>query len=196
VLTVTNKWLVIQNADGQQFPISFDSIGLFIVRSPISVGQIPENSLVEATGVDSGEAALRTNHIDVYVGGARSLVTPTFLYLTARGQMLRQIDFTYNPGVYGDIFGVEAPIQGNVLAGAIQIHVVGPPITRVPLRLNTPGSHGIGVLPTTPAGLNATQITPGSASSLKPGDPVYYVATGLGSKTVNLSHLIVYKQAP
>jgi hypothetical protein len=196
VLTVTSKWVVIQNADGQQFPIAFDSIDLFIARSPVQISSIPQDSLVEATGLDAGEGAVRTEHVDVYVGGARSMVTPTFLYLNGRGQLLRQIDFTYNPGVYGDIFGVEAPIQGNVLAGAVQIHIVGPPISRIPLRLNTPGNSGIGIFPSTPAGLSATAITPGTSSILKPGDPVYYVATGLGVKSVKLSQLIVYKDSP
>lgn len=196
VLTVTSKWLVIQNAEGQQFPISFDSIQTFIARSPLAIGRIPENSLVEATGIDTGENALQTNHVDVYVGGARSLVSPTFLYVNGRGELIRQIDFTYNPGVYGDIFGVPAPIQSNVLSGAIQIHAVGAPTSCFPLRLNTPGNSAVGVLPNTPAGLSATQITPGTASMLKPGDPVYFVATALGAKTVSLSQLIVYKQVP
>lgn len=194
VLTVTNKWVVIQNDKGQQFPISYDAIQLFIARWPLRIPRIPENSLVEATGPDTGDSALLTSHVDVYVGGARSLVTPTYLYLNGRGQLLRQIDFTYNSGVYGDIFGVEAPIQGNVMSGQIQIHVVGPPVSLLPLRLNTPGNSGIGVLPATPGGITATQITPGTSSILKPGDPVYFVATGVGVKSLTLSQLIVYKQ--
>lgn len=195
VLTVTSKWLVIQNDQGQQFPISFDAIQLFIARWPLQIGRIPAGSLVEATGPDTGNSALLTSHVDVYSGGARSMVTPTFLYINANGQLSRQIDFTFNPGVYGDLYpGIGSPIQGNVLAGPTQIHVVGPPTSLAPLSLNTPGNSAIGILPATPGGISATQITPGTSSILRPGDIVYFVSSGIGVKSLALSQLIVYKQ--
>jgi len=195
VLTVTSKWVVLQNDRGQQFPVSFDAIQLFIARSPLRISRIPAGALVEATGPDTGNSALLTNHVDVYSGGARDMVTPTFLYLNGNGFVSRQIDFTFNPGVYGDLYpGIGSPIQGNVLSGPIQIHVVGPPTALAPLRLNTPGNSAIGILPATPGGITATQITPGTSSILKPGDVVYFVSTGIGVKSLVLSQLIVYKQ--
>src|SRR5713226_2051509 len=40
VINVTTRWIVIQNHSGQQYPISVDDIGEFLVRWPSSVERL------------------------------------------------------------------------------------------------------------------------------------------------------------
>ena len=54
VIMANNKWIVIQNQQGQQFPISMQGVAQFLIRWPTTLDALTPNSLVEAIGVDIG----------------------------------------------------------------------------------------------------------------------------------------------
>src|SRR5690349_17489363 len=76
VIFANDRWIVVQNHEGQQFPIAAESINQFLVRWPTSFNALTPQSWVETTGDDVGSMTLRTTHVDVYEGTDRSLVQP------------------------------------------------------------------------------------------------------------------------
>src|SRR6478736_6470194 len=78
VINVTSRWIVIQNHAGQQFPIALEDIGEFLVRWPINLDVLTNQSMVEAVGMNQGNNVVQTEHVDVFEGGDRTLVTPTY----------------------------------------------------------------------------------------------------------------------
>jgi hypothetical protein len=193
---VTNKWLVIQNERGQQYPVSYDAINLFFIRWPTTPARVSPGALLEATGMDNGSMQVTTNHVDVYEGDARRLVTPTFFRINSAGRVNRGLDYIFDFPVYGEPFpGIAPPIQGGLPVQPPALHVVGPLAGVDPVRISTGGGNPVTVIP---AGddFSMTQITPGSLSYLRPGDTVYFVATGILPKTLALSQLVAYKRAP
>ncbi len=196
VVSVTPQWIVIQNANGQQMPVSVGMINLFLIRWPTSPDQISPTALVEVTGMDIGSNRIRTDHADVYEGAARTLVSPTFLMIGGNGAIQRQIDFTFNQDAYGEPFpGLGRPLHGGVMTGPSQLHMVGPLVNRIPLQVAISGNNAITVLPIF-GGLSLTSITRGSVGFVRPGDMVYYVTDAFTPKSLRLNQLIVYKRIP
>ena len=76
-----NKWLVVQNHEGQQFPIAMDAVNQFLIRWPTKFQQLTPEYRVEAIGFAAGNNTVRTDHVDVFAGGDRSLVGPTYVQL-------------------------------------------------------------------------------------------------------------------
>ncbi len=74
VINVTSRWIVIQNHSGQQYPISVDDIGEFLVRWPSSLDSLGPQSVVEAVGRDAGSNMVEVSHVDVFEGADRNLV--------------------------------------------------------------------------------------------------------------------------
>src|SRR4051812_12826321 len=68
VIFANERWIVVQNNQGQQFPVSADSINQFLVRWPSTLNALTHQSWVEATGTDAGSMTVRTSHVDVYEG--------------------------------------------------------------------------------------------------------------------------------
>src|SRR5712671_612480 len=68
VIMANEKWVVVQNHEGQQFPIAADSINQFLIRWPYSINALTNQSWVEAIGLDMGSNTVQTNHIDVCEG--------------------------------------------------------------------------------------------------------------------------------
>jgi hypothetical protein len=197
VLSVTPKWLVLQNQKGEQYPVSFEAVGLFLIRFPTTVDRIAPDALVEATGVDRGSNRIGVDHVDVFEGGARGMVAPGLLYITGSGRSYRPIDFTFNSDAYGDPFpGLGPPIQGGVNTGPAMTHLVGPVLNRFPLILGIEGNNRIVVLPLTPAGFSVSRIVPGSPGLVRPGDLVFFSAVEARPKSLILEQLIVYKRLP
>lgn len=196
VVTVTPRWIVLQNRDGQQFPLSVESIRLFVMRWPISIDRISPGALLEATGFNRGSNLLATPHIDVYEGAARSLVAPGVLLISPGGMVSRPIDFLFNPEVYGAPFpGFDAPIQSGNPSGPQLTHVVGPIVSWIPLRIGLGGNNVMTVLPAA-SGVPMTQVTPGSIGLVKPGDLVYFAARQARPESLVLDQLVVYKSTP
>jgi hypothetical protein len=196
VISVTDKWIVLQNERGQQFPLAFDSVGVFLVRWPADLSRISPDAMVEATGVDNGSRQITTDHVDVYEGAARNMVTPTVTSINGAGMVVRPIDYLFDAPVYGEPFpGVAPPIQGGVQVQAPQIHVVGPLAGLNPIRVATVGGNAVGVFPG-PNGMDVTQVTAGSHTFVRCGDLIFYVASAVLPKTLAVSQLVVYKDIP
>jgi hypothetical protein len=190
------RWIVLQNARGQQFPVAIDAVGMFLTRWPTTLDRVTPNALVEANGVDAESNRVITDQLDVYEGGAQGLVTPALQFVSGSGRVSRPIDFTFNADVYGELIpGLAPPIHGGVAMGPSRLHVVGPLINRVPPIILTEGNNRITVLPP-PAGLRLTQITIGTISDVRPGDLVFFVAQSARPKSLILEQMIVYKRMP
>src|SRR5271166_6930240 len=63
VINVTSRWIVIQNHSGQQYPISADDIGEFLVRWPMTLEALGPQSVVEAVGADAGSNTVEVGHV-------------------------------------------------------------------------------------------------------------------------------------
>lgn len=197
VVTVTKDWVVLQNAQGQQYPVSLRAINLFICRWPTTLDRIGLDALIEARGNDLGTVVLGTDHIDVFQGSALSLVSPALLYLKGSGLAYRPIDYTFDKQVYGEPFpGLTEPIQGGVNVGPAMIHVVGPLFSRVPLRIQVNDGANVITVVAPPQGINMTQVTLGSPAFVRPGDQVYFAAVEARPKSLILDQLVVYKAMP
>ena len=94
VLSVTPKWVVLQAADGRQYPVSASALGRFIVRWPILPTMVSATAVVEAEGQSPSVNTVLTNYVEVYEGAARSFVSQTYITPTDAG-ILRQYDATY-----------------------------------------------------------------------------------------------------
>jgi hypothetical protein len=190
VIMANGRWVVIQNAQGQQFPVAFETIRQFVIRWPARLDIVGPDALVEATGVDTGTNTLQTDHLDVYEGSARTMVTPAIFNLFGANRVLTPLDANQAP-VYGTYFPF-APTEAGIPA---RIHVVGNIMGFNPLRLGVQGNNWVNVLPSSD-GLNVTQVTPGTPAYVKKGDLVYFVPEQAGPKSLTVSRLILYKKIP
>ncbi|MDB5351141.1 MAG: hypothetical protein JWN86_2388 [Planctomycetota bacterium] len=190
VVTVTSKWLVIQNQSGQQFPIALDSIAQFVLRWPISPEAITGTALVETTGIDLGSNQIRTDHVDVFEGAARLLVRPI---------MQQVIGFNRRPTAF-DIqnqnnYGVYIPLLPGEDQIPNRLHVCGPVAGGNPLRIAVAGNNSVAVYPGG-TGLFFSQVTAGSAGLLRQHDLVYVVPTDVTPKSLILGQMVGYKKIP
>lgn len=203
VLTATDTWLVLRNREGQQFPVAFDAINLFVIRWPTTVDRISPLALIEVTGRNVQSNRIQTDQVDVFEGAAQQLVTPGLQVQSNRGYAVNTFDFTYNADAYGAPFpGLENPIQGNQWSPAGPMHLVGPLLNRVPLMVGFPLQTGLAassnsflILPS-PAGIHLSQVTLGSPSLVQAGDIVYFVADSARPRSLTLVQLVVYKGMP
>src|SRR4051794_23372526 len=68
VIFANARWMVVQNQDGQQYPIAADPNTEFLVRWPASVGDLlAPGTLAEGVGEDLGGRAMQTDHLDLFV---------------------------------------------------------------------------------------------------------------------------------
>ena len=197
VLTVTDKWIVLQNDAGQQFPVAVGTIRLFLMRWPTAPERLGPQSLVEVTGLDLGSYRAQTDHVDVYEGAAAQLVSPAVFRITGFGRVSTMVDYVFDAGAYGEPFpgvgaGVMFPGEGSVPP---RLHAVGQVVNQVPLQIAVPGGSAVTILPS-PNGLSMTQVTPGTYSMVRPGDIVYFVPSAANARSLALDQLIVYKAVP
>ncbi len=188
VVTVTPKWMVLQNQDGQQFPVSLDSVNQFMIRWPIDPRRISPNALVEAFGLDLGNNSIRTDHVDVFEGGARSMVRP----------MVQQvIGFNRRPTEFDrqnkNIYGVFIPLLPGEEQIPDRLHVVGPVAALDPLRIAVGGNNAVAVFPAD-NGFFFSQVTAGSSTYLRAGDLVYVVPSNMTPRSLILSEMVAYKK--
>jgi hypothetical protein len=200
VIMANAKWLVVQNHEGQQFPISADAIEQFLVRWPTTFDALTPETLVEAIGRDGGSNVVRTDHVDVFEGTDRTLVTPTYVGLMPTNPATT-IDPRYNRFMNGLELGPQAlmygwsyPVSQYDLFVPDRLHVVGSAIGINPLQLRIPGNNVATVLPFDPGGITITQITRGTTSLAEKGDLVYLMPTSLTPRTVTLSQVVLYKK--
>ena len=190
IITATPKWLVIQNEQGQQFPIAVDSIRQFLVRWPSSFDQLTPQSLVEVNGYGMQNNTMAASHIDVYEDDARSLVTPT--YQSSHGFNRTITGFDIDQMREMGITNFWTPQEWMT---PNQIHMVGTPIGSDPMRIAVMGSNPMAILPS-PTGVEVTQITLGTSSYAKRGDLVYVTSESAGTRGLDVSRLVLYKKVP
>ena len=197
--------MVIQNHQGQQFPIANDSVTQFLVRWPTSLDQLTPATVVEAIGQDVGNNSMRTDHVDVFEGADRDLVQPTFVQLLPNGRMVTTIDPGFNRFMNGFDIGAQNLLYGwaypldnsgpiaNGISG--RLHVVGNFLDLNPfLRISAPGNNFATVLPDDAGGMTVTQMTRGDTSFAEKGDLVFLMPTELTERTVVLSQVVLYKK--
>ena len=189
VIMANARWIVVQNAAGQQFPISYDGIQQFVVRWPTQLNLLTPGALLEVTGVDIGSNRIQTNHIDVYEGTARSMVSPTMLRLFGANRVLTPFDLDQT--LYGGVI----PFTGAESGIPPRIHAVGSVIGLDPLRVGVQGNNWVAVLPSDD-GLDMTQVTTGTPAYVKRGDLAYIIPQAAGSKSLSVNRLILYKKVP
>jgi hypothetical protein len=203
VVMANTKWLVVQNHLGQQFPIAMDAVSQFLIRWPTSVDQLTRESWIEAIGPDIGSNTLQTDHVDVFEGADRSLVTPTFASLLPNNRLVTTIDPGFNRfmngfdiGAQNLLYGWAYPVMPNVLGIPARIHVVGNVISSSPLRASVLATNFVTVLPADPGVMAITQVTRGDSSFADKGDLVFLMPTDLTQRSVVLSQLVLYKKIP
>jgi hypothetical protein len=192
VINVTPRWLVIQNHSGQQFPISVDDIGEFLIRWPSSLANLGPQSIVEAVGISLGSNLVETPHIDVFEGGDRTLVQP--MYDTGfDGTMINWVNATQNNLLNGWAYPLSTGMPGTTTD---RIHVVGTVIERSPLRLSLPGNNFATVVPAANLVLTVTQVTRGTAALARKGDSAFLLPRSITPKGLVVSQLVLYKSIP
>jgi len=192
VLSVSPKgWLVLQDGDGKQYPVSASAIGMFLIRWPSSADQIGGDALVEVTGVDLGSNAISAEHADVYQGAAKSLVSPSLQNIVGFNRVITPYDVD-QMNTYGARYFLQ-PGEEQVPA---RTHVVGPPVGTRPLQIAVGGNLAVTVVPPFLHPMTVSQITPGSVGLVHRGDLAYFVADDALPKTLTLSQLVVYKKLP
>lgn len=190
VVTVTSKWLVLQNEKGQQFPVSLDAIDEFVIRWPIDPARITPSAIVEVIGLDLGSNQIRTDHVDVFEGAARAMVRPMYQQI---------IGFDRRPTAFDimnqQTYGVTIPLLPGEDQIPNRLHVAGLPIGLDPLRIAIGGNNAVSVFPSA-VGLYYSQVTMGTFSYLRPGDLVYVAPSDVSAKTLVLSQMVGYKTIP
>lgn len=190
VVTVTPKWLVLQNQSGQQFPVSFDAVQQFVIRWPIAPERITAGALVETMGVDLGSNRIQTDHVDVFEGSARSMTRPTLQRVIGYNRRPTQFDV-----INQNIYGVYVPLLPGENQIPDRLHVAGPIAGYNPLSVAIAGNNAVSILPSG-GGLFFSQVTAGSASLLRQGDLVYVVPSDMTPRSLILSQMVAYKTIP
>jgi hypothetical protein len=203
VIMANTKWLVVQNHEGQQFPIAMDAITQFLVRWPTSFDALTPATVVEAIGQDMGSNVLRTEHVDVFEGADRSLVAPTYTNLLPNNRVVTTVDPGYNRFMNGFDIGAQNlqhgwayPVVPGELGIPGRLHIVGNAIGVNPLRVGVLGNNFATVLPVDGGGMSITQMTRGTATFAEKGDLIYLMPTDLTPRTVTLAQAVLYKKIP
>ena len=205
IINVTSRWIVIQNHNGQQFPIALEDIGEFLVRWPTTLDALTNATMVEAVGQDLGNNVVQTEHIDVFEGSDRTLVAPTYNSLLPNNAMVTTLDpgfYRYmSPWDYGGqnmLYGWAypvAPTGGGYGGLPTRLHVVGSAINRVPIQLAIPGNNIATVVPFA-GNLSITQVTRGNIDHVRKGDYAFMMPQQIGERGLILSQFILYKKIP
>lgn len=208
VIMANAKWIVVQNEAGQQFPVATDSINQFLVRWPLTLDDLTHDSMVEAMGQEFGSNVLRTDHIDVFEGTDRMLVSPLYVSLLPNNRPVTAVDPGFNRFMngwdyssqnllYSWVFPVGPGTGGPGPVGLpSQLHIVGSVLGIDPLRLLIPGNNFATVLPDLAGNLSVFQVTRGDSAFAEKGDLVYMTPTSLTPRTVVLAQLVLYKKVP
>jgi hypothetical protein len=197
ILTVTPKWLVLQNPQGQQFPVSLaaNSVQLFLIRWPTTPDRLAPDAWIEASGGIGNSNQLLTDHVDVYQGPSKGFLPtardPIQLLYNGLGDYLTPLDvFSDQRNVLGDDFRRQP--ENNFPTG---MYVVGPVVGRNPLLVQILGNTRVSLVG--PQGVpSMTLVTPGSSTLVRAGDLVRYHVVDASPRSLTLSELWVYKTVP
>lgn len=194
VLTVTDNWLVIQNEQGQQFPVSLDSVRLFAMRWPSDLTRISPTDLVEVTGLDIGSSRLTTDHVDIYKGAARALVTPAVQQIVGFNRVLTYFDIE-RQNAFG--FNYQYLLTPEELRMPYRLHVVSGAVNTSPLMLDVGGNNVVAVLPDA-GGMSMSEVTRGVIGLVRPGDVAFVmpILDQTTPRSLTLDELVIYKSVP
>lgn len=204
VIMANAGWLVVQNHQGQQFPVAMDSVSQFLIRWPTSLAALTNASLIEAIGADLGSNTLSTSHIDVFEGSDQTLVSPGYNSILSYNRAVTTIDPGFNRfmnafdiAAQNQLYGWAYPINPGYGSLNIpsQLHVVGNAINLNPIRVGLPGNNFATILPAG-GNLTMTQVTRGSSSFAQKGDIVFLMPVQVNPKSLVLSQLVLYKKIP
>jgi hypothetical protein len=204
VINATSRWIVIQNHSGQQYPIATEDIGEFLVRWPTNLENLGPASVVEAIGHDAGSNVVEVNHVDVFEGSDRSLVSPTNNQLLPNNAVVTTVDPGFNRlmnawdyagqnQLYGWAYPTGIVGQGGI---NLRLHLVGTVIQRVPLQLSLPGNNFATVVAGANVEFTMTQVTRGSMDMVKKGDYAFLMPRQINPKGLVVSQLVLYKSIP
>jgi len=183
--------MVLQNQQGQQFPVSLDAVQQFLIRWPTSPDRLAPDALAVVDGLNRNSNQVLADHVDVFQGPTKSLVpAPSRGPLNENGDYIFPLLMdTYETGFGGNFR--RWPVDGLPLS----LDVIGQVVNRYPLVVRLPDNTLIKVLG--PQGIPPmTLVTFGSPTFVRSGDLVWYLATGANPRTLGLEQLIVYKTVP
>jgi hypothetical protein len=201
VINATSRWIVIQNHSGQQYPIAVEDIGEFLVRWPTGLENLSPASVVEAVGRDAGSNVVEVNHVDVFEGSDRTLVSPTNNQLLPNNAVVTTVDPGFNRLMNAWDYGGQNQLYGwaypTGIVGpegiALRLHLVGPVIQRVPLQLSLPGNNFATVVAGAHVEFTMTQVTRGTQDMVKKGDYAFLMPRQINPKGLVVSQLVLYK---
>jgi hypothetical protein len=201
VINVTSRWIVIQNHSGQQYPISADDIGEFLVRWPMTLEGLGPQSVVEAVGTDAGSNTVEVSHVDVFEGSDRSLVQPTYNNLLPNNMIVTAVDPGFNRLMNGwdyagqsQLYGWAYPTgMGGGNVAPIRLHVVGTVIQRYPLQVSLPGNNFATVVAGANVQFSMSQVTRGALDAVRKGDYAFLMPQQINPRGLVVSQLVLYK---
>ncbi|MFO0891946.1 MAG: hypothetical protein U0790_22775 [Isosphaeraceae bacterium] len=211
VINATSRWIVIQNHQGQQFPVAVDDIQEFLVRWPYSLRELNEQSVIEVAGQDVGSNVVRVNHIDAFEGANRTLVAPAYNQILPSNMVVTTLDPGFNRFMnawdYAGqnlLYGWAYPVPPNLTGIPNRLHVVGNVIGKLEgpqgfqIRVGLPGNNFSTVIPDESGRMTITEITRGDAQVVKKGDYAFLLPmpNGVTPRGLVLSQLVLYKQVP
>lgn len=193
VIYATPQWLVVQNAIGQQFPLSIQAADRgFMIRQPIALQDVPLGAIAEVLGLEGDNGGVITDHIDFYEGALAQNATPTSQLILGNGQPTDELSISYQLA-NGFLF----PILGDDGTLPTRRQVVAPVINLQPLQLARAGNRAHTVLGG-PQGLLLTRLAfqQGSFAGVVPGDLVFMVPSSVApytARTINPSQMVIYR---
>ena len=200
VINATARWIVIQNHSGQQYPISVDDIGEYLVRWPTSLDNLGPQSVVEAVGQDVGSNTVEVSHVDVFEGPDRNLVQPTYNNLLSNNAVVTAVDpgFTrlmnaWDYAGQAQLYGWAYPTGMGGNLAPIRLHVVGTVVQRFPLQVSLPGNNFATVAAGDNVQFTMSQVTRGTSNLARKGDYAFLMPRQINPKGLVLSQLVLYK---
>jgi hypothetical protein len=201
IINVTDRWLVLQNHSGQQFPIAVEDIDEFLIRWPSSLDEISPQALIEAVGPTPGSNVVRVTHVDHFEGTDRMLVTPTYNELLPNNMAVTAVDPGFNRFMNAWDYGGQNMLYGwayPVMPGAggsgnpTRLHVVGSLLNRVPLQIAVPGNNMATVVPQANQ-FTVTQVTEGTTRLTRKGDYAFIMPREAKTRGLWVAQLVLYK---
>ncbi|QEH36993.1 hypothetical protein OJF2_55780 [Aquisphaera giovannonii] len=204
IINVTSRWIVVQNHSGQQFPIAVDDMREFLIRWPYRFDDLNQQSVIEAVGQDAGSNVVRTEHVDVFEGDDRDLVSPTYNSLLPNNMVVTTLDPGFNRYMnawdyagQNMLYGWAYPVPANTNGIPSKLHVVGSVegLQQGPLvRVGLPGNNWATIVPDASGQMTITQITRGTTNLTKKGDTAFLMPLQITPRGLIVSQLVVYKQ--
>lgn len=203
VINVTDRWIVVQNHQGQQFPVAVDDVQEFLIRWPTTFDALTPQSWVEALGPSPGSNVVQANHIDVFEGADRSLVAPTYNSILPNNMVVTTLDPGFNRFMnawdysgQNMLYGWAYPVPMTMSGIASRLHVVGNVVDREgqTVRVGLPGNNLGTIVPDASGVITITQITRGSSDLTRKGDFAFMLPLQVTPRGLVLSQLVIYKQ--